>query len=167
MGSQKPDWEWTLGRATLEPVDEDKLLEKLRLIEALFAGATTDGERIAAGEARKRIQMRLESMVKEDPPIEYRFRMDDPWSRKLFIALCRRYNVQTYRYRGQRYSSVMAKVSRRFVDETLWPEYEQLSGVLRSYLSEITERIVQQAIHADTSDATEVSAPEQLPQHGD
>ena len=148
-------------------MDEAKLLEKLKLIEALFAGATTDGERVAAGEARKRIQMRLELMAKEDPPIEYRFRMEDPWSRKLFIALCRRYNVQTYRYRGQRYSSIMAKVSKRFVDDTLWPEYEQLSGVLRSYLSEITERIVKQAIHQDTSEATEVAEQGQLPQHGD
>jgi hypothetical protein len=148
-------------------MDESKLLEKLRLIEALFAGATTDGERIAAGEARKRIQMRLAAMEREDPPVEYRFRMDDPWSRKLFIALCRRYEVRTYRYRGQRYSSVMAKASKRFVDETLWPEYEQLSGVLRTYLSEITDRIVKQAIHQDTSEAAEVAAPAQLPSSSD
>ena len=148
-------------------VDEAKLLEKLKLIEALFAGATTDGERIAAGEARKRIQMRLQLVTKEDPPVEYRFRMDDPWSRKLFLALCRRYQVRTFRYRGQRYSSVMAKVSKRFVDETLWPEFEQLSGVLRSYVSEVTERIVKQAIHDDTSEATEVAAPGQLPEHRD
>lgn len=148
-------------------MDEAKLLEKLRLIEALFAGATTDGERMAAGEARKRIQLRLESMVKDDPPIEYRFRMDDPWSRKLFIALCRRYDVRTYRYRGQRHASVMAKVSKRFVDETLWPEYEQLAGLLRTYLSEITDRIVKQAIHQDTSEATEIAAPAQLPPGGD
>ncbi len=92
-------------------MDESNLLEKLRLIDTLFAGATTDGERIVAGEARKRIQMRLATMEREDPPIEYRFRMDDPWSRRLFIALCRRYEVQTYRYRGQRHSSIMARVS--------------------------------------------------------
>ena len=40
-------------------MDEARLLEKLRAIEALFAGATTDGERVAAAEARKRIQLRL------------------------------------------------------------------------------------------------------------
>jgi len=58
-------------------MDEAKLLEKLRLIEALFAGATTNGERIAAGEARKRIQLRLELIEKEDPPIEFRFTAGD------------------------------------------------------------------------------------------
>jgi len=111
---------------------EAKLLEKLRLIEALFAGATTEGERIAAGEARKRIQLRLELLEKEDPPVEFRFRLEDPWSRKLFIALCRRYDVRTFRYRGQRRSSLMAKVSKRFINDILWPEYEQLSSVLQT-----------------------------------
>jgi hypothetical protein len=37
-------------------MDETKLREKLNRIEALFAGATTEGERVAAGEARRRIQ---------------------------------------------------------------------------------------------------------------
>lgn len=148
-------------------MDEAKLLEKLRLIEALFAGATTQGERIAAGEARKRIQLRLELLEKEDPPVEFRFRLEDPWSRKLFVALCRRYDVKTFRYRGQRRSSLMAKVSKRFVNETLWPEYEQLSSVLQTYLNDITERVIKEAIHKDTSEATEIAAPAQLPESGD
>ncbi|MBN1604988.1 MAG: hypothetical protein JW940_00055 [Polyangiaceae bacterium] len=147
-------------------MDGAKLLEKLRLIEALFAGATTDGERIAAGEARRRIQLKLEAFAKEDPPTEYRFRLDDIWSRKLFVALCRRYEVRTYRYRGQRKSSLMAKVSNRFVDETLWPEFQQLSSVLKSYLDEITERLISEAIHKDTSEAPEIAEPSQPPEVG-
>ena len=47
-----------------------RLLEKLRAIEALFAGATTDGERVAAAEARKRIQLRLKVIEEADPPVE-------------------------------------------------------------------------------------------------
>jgi hypothetical protein len=143
-------------------MDEAKLLDKLRLIEALFAGATTDGERIAAAEARKRIQLRLELLEKEDPPVEFRFRLEDPWARKLFVSLCRRYDVRTYRYRGQRRSSLMAKVSKGFVNQTLWPEFEQLSSVLREYLNEVTERVISEAIHQDTSEAQEVAEPAQL-----
>lgn len=33
-------------------MDEAKLIEKLKLIEALFAGATTEAERMAAAEAK-------------------------------------------------------------------------------------------------------------------
>ncbi len=74
-------------------MDEFKLIEKLRLIEALFAGATTDGEKVAADRARTRILERLRLLEKEDPPIEYQFSMGDLWSRKVFVALLRRYGI--------------------------------------------------------------------------
>lgn len=143
-------------------MDEGRLLEKLRAIEALFAGATTEGERTAAGEARTRIRRRLAALEASDPPVEYKFKLGDGWSRRLFLALCRRYDINVYRYRGQRHSTLNARVSRRFVDETLWPEYVQLSAVLRSHLEEVTDRIIATAIHADASEANEVSVPAQL-----
>ena len=40
-------------------MDEEKLIERLRLVEALHAGATTPGERVAAARARERIIERL------------------------------------------------------------------------------------------------------------
>jgi len=135
--------------------DEARLLEKLRDIEALFAGATTDGERFAAAEARKRIQLRLKAMEEADPPVEYKFSVGDGWSAKLFMALCRRYDIKPFRYRGQRRTTLMARISKRFVDETLWPEYQQLSAVLRQHLDAVTERVIVAAIHQDTSDATD------------
>ncbi|HEY2409967.1 MAG TPA: hypothetical protein VGI10_28385 [Polyangiaceae bacterium] len=137
--------------------DEARLLEKLRAVEALFAGATTDGERGAAAEARKKIQLRLQALEAADPPIEYKFTVADGWSAKLFMALCRRYGIQPYRYRGQRRTTLMAKVSRRFADETLWPEYQQLSSVLRAHLEELTDRVIASAIHQDVSDASETT----------
>jgi hypothetical protein len=66
-----------------------------------------------------------------DPPIEYKFSVAGGGSAKLFLALCRRYGITPYRYRGQRRTTLMANVSRRFEKETLWPELEQLSAVLR------------------------------------
>ena len=138
-------------------MDEAKLRERLSKIEALFAGATTEGERIAAGEARRRIQMRLEAVEKTDPPIEYKFTLADTWSRKVFMALLRRYDLRPYRYRGQRRTTVMVKVPSAFVDETLWPEFQQISSTLRAYLDDVTERIIADVIHADSSEATEVA----------
>jgi hypothetical protein len=143
-------------------MDEARLLEKLRAIEALFAGATTPGERVAAEDARKRIQLRLKEFEAADPPVEYKFRVGDDWSMKLFMALCRRYDITPYRYPGQRRTTLMARVSRRFVEETLWPEFEQLSEVLRRHLDEVTGRIIAEAIHEDTSDARDQAEPAQL-----
>lgn len=86
-------------------MNEQKLIEKPHLIEALFAGAATMGEKNAAELARQRIQERLRLLVKEDPPVEYRFTMADMWSRKVFVALLRRYEIKPYRYSGQRYTT--------------------------------------------------------------
>lgn len=144
-------------------MDEARLIDKLRLIEALFSGATTEGEKVAAERARDRILERLKLWEKEDPPVEYRFSMADMWSRKVFVALLRRYGIRPYRYSGQRYTTVMARVSKRFVDETLWPEFQEFSETLSSYLSDVTDRVVQQAIHQDSSEAEVVEKPKQLP----
>jgi len=144
-------------------MDEARLIDKLRLIEALFSGATTKGEKVAAERARDRILERLKLWEKEDPPVEYRFSMADMWSRKVFLALLRRYGIRPYRYSGQRYTTVMARVSKRFVDETLWPEFQEISESLGSYLSDVTDRVVQQVIHQDSSEAEVVEKPKQLP----
>ena len=134
-------------------MNEAKLIEKLKLIEALFAGATTEGEKDAAGSAFKRIKKRLEEVQKIDPPIEYKFTMSNMWSRKLFVALLRRYDIQPYRYYRQRHTTVMAKVSEMFVDETLWPEFQELDKVLESYLDDVTNKIISESIHGDSSEA--------------
>lgn len=140
-------------------VDESRLIEKLRLIEALFAGSTSRGEKVAAERAKQRILERLHVSAQADPPVEYRFAMGDLWSRKLFVALLRRYEIRPYRYKGQRYTTVMARVSKTFVDETLWPEFQELSETLRTYLSEVTDRVVAKVIHQDSSEADVVEEP--------
>jgi len=144
-------------------VDELKLIERLRLIESLFAGASTEGERVAAERARERILERLASMAREDPPVEYQFTMSDHYSRRLLQALCRRYGLKPYRYRGQRHTTVMVRVSERFVDETLWPEFKELSKTLKAHLSEVTDRVIAEVLQADPSDASVVEKGGQLP----
>ena len=143
-------------------MDETRLRAKLERIEALFAGASTTGERMAAAEARQRILARLRTVERESPPVEYRFRLGDVWARKLFVSLLRRYDLRPYRYSGQRYTTVMVRVPKRFVDETLWPEFQQLSATLRVYIDEITERVVREVLHGDSSEAEEVATPRAL-----
>ena len=148
----------------LPPVnDRDKLLEKLRRIEALFSGGSTEGERAAAGEALGRIQARLRDLERSDPPVEYRFALANAWSRTLFVALLRRYGVRPYRYQRQRHTTVMARVSRSFVDETLWPEFVALDAALTEHLDRVTEAIIAEAIAGDTSEAEEVLGVLEVP----
>ena len=94
--------------------------------------------------------------------MEYKFTMNDMWSRKLFVALLRRYGLPPYRYSKQRYTTVMVKVSSTFVDETLWPEFMELSKVLDEYLTEITDKLIAESIFADTSEAETRSEPARI-----
>jgi hypothetical protein len=79
-------------------IDEAHLRDKLRKIEALFAGAATPGERQAAGAAAERIRLQLVAAASTESEIEMRFSIPNPWSRRLFIALCRRYGLRPFRY---------------------------------------------------------------------
>ena len=108
------------------------------------------------------MRQRLAEVAQLDPPVEYQFTMADMWSRRLFVALLRRYGIQPYRYYRQRYTTVMAKVPKGFVDETLWPEFQQLNDTLRQYLDEVTDRVVSESIHADSSEAEVVSDSHKL-----
>ena len=135
-------------------MNEKKLIEKLRLIESLYSGAKTKGERQAAENARERILERLSSLATEEKPVEYRFSLNDPWNRRVFLSLARRYGLKPYRYKGQRHTTVMVNAPKSFIDETLWPEFKEISETLQSYLNDVTNRVISEVIHADTSEAT-------------
>jgi hypothetical protein len=140
---------------------ESDLVEKLRKIERLYAGAATAGEKEAAAEAMNRIRNRLGEVAKVDKPIEFKFTLVDGWAKKLFVALLRRYQLKPYRYARQHRNTVMVRVPRSFVNETLWPEFLELSAVLKTYLEEVTKRVIAEVIHEDTGDE-EVVAGEYL-----
>lgn len=133
-------------------INEEKLIEKLLAIEALFAGATTIGERDAAASAMDRIKNKLKNLQKIDPAREYKFTFPDMWARKLFTALLRRYGINPYRYYRQKHTTVMAKISKSFVDETLWPEFQELNKVLTTYLNDMTNQVISRSIYKDESD---------------
>jgi hypothetical protein len=141
---------------------ESQLRDKLRKIEALFAGAATAGERVAAEAARERIRARLADAERADPPIEMQFSLVDQWSRRLFVALCRRYGLAPYRYRRQRYTTVMLRVPRGFADQVLWAEFRELNAALSAHLDAVTMRVIREDVDADASEAAEVDQPPQL-----
>jgi hypothetical protein len=134
---------------------EQQLREKLRKITALFEGAATAGEREAAAAAIERVRQALRATVKTKPLPETKFSLLDQWQRRLFYALCRRYGLEPYRYKRQRYTTVMVRAPRSFIDKTLWPEYLELQTALHSYLNQATERIIREEVYKDTREAAE------------
>ena len=94
--------------------------------------------------------------TKPEEPIDMQFSLPDQWSRRLFLALCRRYGLKPYRLYRQRLTTVMLRVPRGFVDQVLWPEFQELNKALTQYLNEVTIRVIRDEVHRDTSEAAEV-----------
>jgi hypothetical protein len=143
---------------------EEKVRERLRKIAALYEGAITPGEREAAASALARLRAQLaaiseklpdEPASRAEPAIEFQISLTDPWMRRLFLALCRRYGLRPFRYRRQRRSTVIVRAPRSFVDGTLWPEYVELRSALSDYLEEATERIIREEVFGDAAEAPE------------
>jgi hypothetical protein len=140
------------------------LLEKLRKIEALHAGTHVEGEREAARRAAERIRARLAELRGRDEDIEMLYRLPDPWKRKLFVALCRRYGLKPFRESGRRYSTVQLRAPKEFHQRTLWPQFEALCDELDAHLDELTTRVIREAINEDVSEASEQPTTKALPE---
>ncbi|MEZ5818773.1 MAG: hypothetical protein R3D44_16995 [Hyphomicrobiaceae bacterium] len=134
---------------------EEELREKLRKIEALFAGAKTDGERDAAGAAAERIRARLAEIGATEAAVEMRLAIHDPWSRMLFLALARRYGLEPYRYPRMKRQTLVINAPKSFVDGVLWPEFSELNAALSAYLQSATQRVISDVIHRNTGEAVE------------
>ncbi len=143
---------------------EGTLLEKLRKIEALHAGTTIAGEREAARRAAERIRARLAELRGRDEDVELHYTLPDPWKRKLFVALCRRYGLTPFRESGRRYSTVQLRAPKVFQDRTLWPEFLALAEEPHAHLDDLTTRVIREAINDDVSEPTERPAPKALPE---
>lgn len=110
------------------------LIDKIRKVEALLVGAKSEGERQAAELAIQRLQGRLEAQ-----PIEYTVHQSNLWMKSLFIAICQKYKIKTYRYTRQKFTTTMVRVSKPFMDEILWPEFNKYSRMFQELADEIME----------------------------
>jgi hypothetical protein len=132
--------------------DIRQLIDTLLKVEALHAGATTPGERDAAEAAIERIKKKLEQFAETDEPKEMQCTFSNIWSKQLFCALAKRYDLQPFRYYRQRHTTVMIRVPEKFLNEVLWPEFKGLHKVLCKYIDEMTEKIISEAIYKGSAE---------------
>ena len=141
--------------------DDQRIRDKLRKIQALFAGASSKGERQAAQAAIERITERIgagDSIKQvEDPAVEFRFSLTNPWSLRLFVALCRSKGYRPYRHPRMRRTSVCVMIGAHSCGAGLWPEYLEMNRVLTEHLSELADQIIADCINPDCSDAEVVA----------
>ena len=56
----------------------------------------------------------------------------------------------------------MIKAPKIFIEQALWPEFQELSAALVAYLSEITEKVIREEVHKETGEAEEVDEPTRI-----
>jgi hypothetical protein len=132
------------------------LLDKIRKIEALIAGTKSAGERQAAELAKRRIQEKLTSHS-----VEYTVSLNSKWMKRLFVALCQKHGIKTYRYARQRHTTAMLKVSKPFMTEVLFPEFRKYSRMFEELADEIMHDLTSK-IH-QVNDEDEVIISGELP----
>jgi hypothetical protein len=64
---------------------------------------------------------------------------------------------------------LQAHSPKAFASKTIFsrPEFQEISRTLRTYLSEVTERVISEVICRDNSEAAIVDEPRQLPETAD
>ncbi len=125
------------------------LRARLAKLENLFLRSGTTGERVAAGAAIDRLKDRLQAY----PDVELKLSLQDVWSVRLFVALCRKHNVRPYRYPRQRRTTIMVRTSERFFNEVVWAEFCDLQSELANYFEETVEHLIRTVMHADGDDS--------------
>ncbi len=120
----------------------DTLLEKIKKIEALISGATTEGEKQAAISAKERIIQKKPGLEIHKDLKEYTLYTPDSWHKKLLVAICRKYEVRPYRYHRQKYTTAMVRINENFLNTVLWPEYLEYSEHLEKLVEEITDNLI-------------------------
>jgi tRNA nucleotidyltransferase (CCA-adding enzyme) len=123
-------------------------LDKLAKIEALIKRASSEGERQAAQLAKERVLTKI-SLDQSSKPIEYRVSLASPWEKRLFVALCRKHGLQTYRYQRQKYTTARLMISKNMMDEILWPDYQRYSKMLTELIEEIMKDIISKIHQSD------------------
>jgi hypothetical protein len=58
--------------------------------------------------------------------------------------------------------SILIKAPQSFMEQVLWPEFQELSAALVAYLSEITEKVIREEVHKETGEAEEVDEPTRI-----
>jgi len=116
---------------------------KIKKIEALIAGGKSEGERQAAALAKNRILERFQEDVVANP-VEYTVPLGNPWKKKLFVALCNKHQLRTYRYKRQKYTTTMVRVNSNFLNNVLWPEFKKYSALLEEFVEEIVNDLISQ-----------------------
>ena len=112
--------------------------DKLNKLYALFERAGSEGERQAAAQAILRLITNHTKTVER----ECTFTFPDSGSSRLYRTVCKKYGVEAYRYKGQRYTTVNIKATKE-VEDIIDKEFDDLFDQWRKLTNEILSELIE------------------------
>lgn len=116
--------------------------EKLEKLYALFERAGSEGERQAAHAAIERLLEKHNAHQCDEHP-EWVYTFPDFGSSRLFRSVCKKYGLETYRYKRQKHTTVnvrMPEQVRELVNADYDGLYDQWHDLTRGLLAELVQR---------------------------
>jgi hypothetical protein len=137
------------------------LIDKLQKIEALYRGATIAGEKVAAEQALNNIKGRLATYLDEERETEWTLRVSNYFEKRVLKAILAKHGLSSYRYHGQRHTTLKVMTTDTMINKIIWPQYAEMSDVLKSYFDEVTDDVIKKAMgHVETEDEVRQEAPQ-------
>ena len=73
---------------------------------------------------------------------EFQCNTKNDWDKFVLYALLKRYGIKSYRYRKQRKSTILVRVSKGFMNDVLWPIFTNTADELYSRFTAITTTLL-------------------------
>jgi hypothetical protein len=78
---------------------------------------------------------------------EISFNTINIWNKHIFLTLCIKYNIKTYRYKGDRKTIVTVQCTKHFMDNVFLPEYEKFTKILHESINVKLKEVIENILY--------------------
>lgn len=135
-------------------MDDAKLFENLRDLEAHVLGLPATADRSARNQAIEGRRAKLADARAREPDDTFSVSLPDPWQLAIFFALTRRYGLRPHRHARQRRSTVVVTAPVSFCERILWPEFVGITCALGAWFDVFSSRTARGARRRPGADRT-------------
>jgi hypothetical protein len=119
---------------------EQVLVDSFHSIELKHSGLTEGGA--ANEQPADRIRARVQEAATATDIQEMQCSTKYDWDALVLHALLKRYGIKPYRYRKQRRSTILVRVSRKVMHEVVWPIYCDVTAALAARFTTVTTSLL-------------------------
>lgn len=71
------------------------------------------------------------------------------WNRQIFLALCEKYNLEPYRYKGEKKTTIKLETTMDFMENILWPDYKKFTKIYHKSMEDILKKCIEKILYKE------------------